>query len=78
MRIISQRVAPSECRLLGIGHGGKDRTADRANDRQDHDRQDQSCDEVVGTSDAACRHERDEVEGVDEPLLNWFQLRDQE
>ena len=65
--------------LLLVGrHGGEDLAADRADDRQDHDRQDEPGDEVVGAGDVVGRDEGDEVEGVGEPLLGRFQLRDQE
>ena len=57
------RRAEPERRLLVVGRdGAHDLAADRADDRQDHDREHQPGDEVVGDRDDAAADERDERE----------------
>ena len=73
------RRAERERRLLVVGRDRvHDLPADRADDRQDHDREHEPGDEAVGDRDRAAADERDEREGFGEPLLGGVQLRRQD
>ena len=71
--------AEPERGLLVVGrHGRHHLTADRADDRQDHDRQHEAGDEVVGDRDQPAADERHEGQLVRDPLLGRLQLRGEE
>ncbi len=68
-----------ERRLLVVGgHRRHHLPADRADDRQDHDREDEPGDEVVGDRHHPAADERDERQPVGHPLLGRLQLGGEE
>ena len=69
----------AERRLLVVErHRGHHLAAERRDDRQDHDREHQAGDEVVGNRGHAAADERDEGQAIGHPLLGRLELRGQE